>query len=101
MCIRDRLQGEHGVTWPRPFDFGGIDFGGINGEARVIGHRQADHRQALPCSHLRRAAQRRLAGRNPAHAGQVELVGGFFGEAQVAEMDRVEGAAKNPQRPVT
>ena len=39
-------------------------------------------------------AQGWLPGRDPAYALQLQRVGGFLGEAQVAEMYRVERAAK-------
>jgi hypothetical protein len=91
--LAQAFEGEHGVA-----GLGGVDFGGIDFEAGILGGGQADHRQTVLRGHLRRCAQRRLTGRNPAHAGQLELVGGFFGEPQVTEMNRIEGAAKNSQR---
>jgi hypothetical protein len=40
----------------------------------------------------------RLAGGDQAHPGEAEGFAGGFGEAQVAVVDRVEGAAEDAQR---
>lgn len=40
----------------------------------------------------------RLSGRNEAHLGQIERFGQFFGHAQVAKVDRVEGASQDADR---
>ena len=83
------FEGRHGVACP-----GGLELGRIDCKTRVIGSRQPHHRQPLPGSHLRRPAQCRLAGRNPAVSSETETIDGLFGEAQMPEMNRVKGAAK-------
>jgi hypothetical protein len=78
----------------------GVDLGGIDFEAglsAVARRTIASRWRASPAA--LRAAAGCPAGiqRTPASS---RLVGGLFGETQVAEMNRVESAAKNSQRPL-
>ena len=76
----------------------GLDFGSIDGKSRVAGDGQLDHAQPVCCTDVRCGTMLRLSGRYPADAGKVERLDGFLGEAQVAEMHRIEGAAENSER---
>ena len=65
----------------------------------MSGRCQAHHLEAIGGRDARALAVWRHAGRHPAHFGQVEGLARLLGQAQVADMHRVEGAAEHRQRP--
>ena len=86
------LQREHGVAF-----LGGAYFAVVDLQARVAAGRQLHHRQTVVGRTARLAAVRRLAGGDQAHPFQRQGFAGFFRQAQVAEVDGVEGATEQTQ----
>ncbi|MNN34848.1 hypothetical protein D3C81_1486760 [compost metagenome] len=66
----------------------------VHVQRRHIGHRQAHHVQTRLRADLRRAAVRRTRAGNQAQLVEGELLGHLQRGAQVADMDRIEGAAE-------
>ena len=79
----------HGVA-----RLGGQDFGRIDRKQRITRRGATYHRQALAGGDLGGAAMRRLASRNPAHAAKAQVGYRLLGQAEVAEMNRIESAAE-------
>lgn len=92
-CAPQALERRYGIARPVGIDFGAVEF-----ETRITGDRQANHCQTLCRADSRLLARCRLTGRNPAHARQIEQIGGFLGEAQMAMVHRVEGSTEDSER---
>ena len=87
------LQRRYGKTGLAAFDFGWID-----AEQRIAGSSQPHHLQPVRWSYLWRFAVFWLAGRYPAHPGEPQRLAGLFGQAQMADVHRVEGAPEDAER---
>ena len=79
----------HGVA-----RLGSQDFGRIDRKQRIAGGGATHHIQTLGGGDLGYAAMRRLASRNPAHAAKAQVGYRLLGQAEVAEMNRIESAAE-------
>ena len=83
-------QGVHGIARRIA-----LDFARIHHKGWIAGTGQTHHIQSRSRTHLRRAAMRRAAGRDKADVLQLQAGQCFLRQAQVTEVDGVEGAAEN------
>ena len=77
-----------------------IDLDPAQLERRVVGDRELDHRDAmLDGGHLARRLVRRLARRHEQHPREREGLARLLGDHEMPDVDRVERAAHQPDRP--
>ena len=72
-----------------------INFARFHHEGRIAGTGQTHHVQSRSRTRLRHAAMWRAASRDKADVLQLQAGQGFLRQAQVTEMDGIEGAAEN------
>ena len=73
----------------------------VDDECGLAGHRGTHHRHAQRGIGERALAMRRAASRQEAHLGELERLPQLEGGAQMAVVNRIEGAAEEPDRSVT
>ena len=78
------IEGEGGGEWVL-----------VDLEGGVVGGGEAGHRQPVGAGGAGRGPVGRLAGGDQAHPREAQGFAGGFGEAKVAVVDRVEGAAQD------